>query len=182
MSAKDPYNPGIADEMASADAQAGRGGTRRKKRRPQSSGGLRSANESVSDLDRRYSRYGGSLGGRLSTPQSLRWYHESMKNDESQHATVRRLKPVEAMKKSQAHSFVAGFVQRRTAEEQAERERVESLAREGREKLAAAEQAQAQAKLQAEEEARRRRQLTKRTVAARPASSGGARPRAHTHV
>ncbi len=158
MDPKDPYNPGIAQQLA--DAQSGRG-TRRRRRRPNGTGGLQSANESVSDLDRRYSRYGGSLGGRLSTPQSLRWYHESMKKDESQHATVRRLRPVDVMKKSEAHSFVAGFVQSRSAEDRAERERVDNLAREERLKREAEEKAQAEAKSEAEEQARRRRQLTK---------------------
>lgn len=163
MDPKDPYNPGIAEQLANADAEAGRGGARRRRRRPQSTGGTQSANESVSELDRRYSRYGGSLGARLSTPQSLRWYHESMKKDESQHASVRRLRPVEAIRKSDPHSFVAGFVKRRNAQDQAERDRVESIAHQERAKREAEEQAQAAAKLEAEQQARRRRQMTKGT-------------------
>lgn len=159
---KDPYNPGIAEQLTSTDAEASRvgGRSRRRRRRPQSSGGLR-ANESVSDLNRRYSRYGGSLGGRLSTPQSLRWYHESMKKDESQHTSVRRLRPVEAMKKTDAHSFVAGFVKRRNAEEHVERERLENLEKVERERRQAEKEEQATAKLEAEEAARIRRQRTK---------------------
>jgi len=68
---KDPYNAGIAEAGAAADNAGSAGGGGKKKKRPKSAGGV-GLNESVSDLDRRYSRYGGSLGGRLSTPNSLR--------------------------------------------------------------------------------------------------------------
>ena len=180
---RDPYNVGIAEELATSDntpppdtsaagldagsssskkagGSGGKGGGRRKARRPKSAGSIH-LNESVSDLDRRYARYGGSLGGRLSTPQSLRWYHESMKKDESQHATVRRLRPLEAMKKSEAHTFVSGFVERRMGEEQAEKARLAELRRQEEERVAAEEAAAAAAKQEAEDEARMRRQLKK---------------------
>ena len=78
----------MAGAVAGAVADNGRGcaGTT-KKQRPKSASQV-GLNESVSDLDRRYSQYGGSLGGRLSTPNALRWYHESMKKDQSQHVAV----------------------------------------------------------------------------------------------